>query len=219
MRNASALFDTLPQARVAVQQLLAQGFSSDQINLIANATDDEVAYRKAEDAGHTAEQVAEAGVLAGGLGGLLVGLSFLAVPGVGPILAAGGLVASLISGTALGALAGGAVALLVELGIPQEHAAAYAEAIRRGGALVVVQCSEERVDEANAVLSQQQPLNLAERSQSWRDSGWTQYEPSAPAYSREQIALERSRYAAASPSAVGAARGDYGPASPEMLRG
>jgi uncharacterized membrane protein len=205
MRNASAVFDTLPQARAAVRDLLSQGFQKEQINVLANAGNDEVAYEQAEAAGHTAEHIAEAGVAAGGIGGLLVGLSFLAVPGIGPILAAGGLLASVVSGSALGALAGGVVALLVEAGIPQEHASEYAEAIRRGGTLVVVHCSDEQLEQAVAILTQQQPLNLESRVQRWREGGWSNHDAAAAPYTPEQIALEREQAVATQPL-IGSAR-------------
>ena len=191
MRNTSALFDTLPQARAAIQQLVAHGFQKEQINLLANATDEEIESTQAEAAGSVAAQIAEAGVITGGMGGFLVGFSFFVIPGVGPILAAGGMLLSLIAGSALGGLAGGAVALLVELGVPQEHAFEYAEAIRRGGTLVDVQCSEARLEDARAILSQQQPLDLDSRVKRWRESGWTNYDVTAAPYTRDQILLER----------------------------
>jgi uncharacterized membrane protein len=198
MRTVSALFDTLPQARSTVQDLVTQGFNRDEINLVANATDGELAaeYDEATAAGKTAETVAETGLAVGGLGGLLVGLSFLTIPGIGPVLAAGGLLASIVSGSALGALAGGVVAVLVELGIPEDHASDYAEAIRRGGTMVVVRCPDEAVSKATAVLDQHSPTDLGARSSSWKDTGYVGHDIAGSPYSRDQIETERKVYSA-----------------------
>lgn len=193
MKTLSAMYDTMAQAQASVTDLLARGVPNSDINLVANASDAEYAANftegnKIHEAGET---VTEAGAAVGGIGGLVVGLSFFMVPGVGPVLAAGGLLASLITGTSLGALAGGAVSVLVELGIASEQAGPYAEGIRRGGALLVVNTPDELVEQAEAVLKQHRPVNIEERTISWKQRGWATYDPQAAPYTREEIEAER----------------------------
>ena len=73
--------------------------------------------------------------MAGGIIGLLTGLGLMAIPGVGPVVAAGWL-ASTAAGVAAGGAAGGIIGALTQTGASEEDASAYAEGIRRGGTLV-----------------------------------------------------------------------------------
>ncbi|MFN8612771.1 MAG: hypothetical protein U0931_34860 [Vulcanimicrobiota bacterium] len=93
MRTVSALFDTLEQARYCIADLNRAGFDRRDVNLISNAGESELAARfnEAGQMHDVTESVTEAVTALGGLGGLVVGLSLFFVPGVGPVLAAGGL--------------------------------------------------------------------------------------------------------------------------------
>lgn len=84
-----------------------------------------------------------AGGLAGGTAGFLVGIGALAIPGVGPFIAAGPIMAAL-SGAALGAATGGLVGALVGMGIPEYEAKVYEDRIKKGGYLVAVHVSDGR---------------------------------------------------------------------------
>ena len=75
--------------------------------------------------------------------GLLTGLGLMAIPGVGPVVAAGWLVATL-AGAAAGGVTGGAVGALTEAGISKDEADVYAEGLRRGGAVVSRSCCRYR---------------------------------------------------------------------------
>jgi uncharacterized membrane protein len=92
-----------------------------------------------------APEGATAGVVAGGLTGgtlgLLAGIGALAIPGLGPFIAAGPLMAAL-SGVAVGATAGGIVGALAGLGIPELEAKVYEDRIKKGGYLVAVHVSD-----------------------------------------------------------------------------
>ena len=81
------------------------------------------------------------GALGGGAG-LLAGLGLLAIPGLGPVVAAGWL-ASTAVGAAAGAAAGGIVGALVDAGEPEEHANVYSESVRRGGTLVTARVADQ----------------------------------------------------------------------------
>jgi hypothetical protein len=69
--------------------------------------------------------------------GLVAGLAALAIPGVGPIIAAGPIFTAL-TGAGIGAAAGGLIGALANTGMPEEDARIYAEEVRRGGVLVIV---------------------------------------------------------------------------------
>lgn len=196
MKTVSALFETLGQAQRCISDLSAAGFLPADINLVANASEADYTghFNEAGKMHDVTENVTEAGAAIGGLGGLVVGLSFFFIPGVGPVLAAGGLLASLISGAGLGSLAGGVLGTIAGLGVPQEDAHTYAEGIRRGGSLVVVQSSEDRADAARAILTQNHPIDVSSRASRWRDNGWQNYDETAPPLTREQIAAERTIY-------------------------
>jgi len=68
---------------------------------------------------------------------------------------------------------------LVDLGVPQEEAHAYAEGVRRGGALVVVESSDEQAERGMAILQRLHPVHLHERTAQWRQEGWTGYDAAA----------------------------------------
>jgi uncharacterized membrane protein len=116
------------------------------------------------------------GAAAGGIGGLLLGLTPIVIPGIGPALAAGPLAATLM-GAGLGAAAGGLMGALTDLGVPEEEAGYYAEGVRRGGVLVMVEAEEAMADRVVSILSHHHPIDLAERVEQWRQSGWTRFDP------------------------------------------
>ncbi|MBC8102044.1 MAG: YsnF/AvaK domain-containing protein [Cytophagales bacterium] len=130
----------------------------------------------------------------------------LAIPGVGPVLAVGPLAATL-SGAGLGAMGGGVIGALSGLGIPKEDAGYYAEGVRRGGTLVSVSVNDDsRADAAMAIFNRHNPVDIDERGSYYSGSGYAGYTETAPAYTPEQIATERSTYAtarAAAPARTG----------------
>lgn len=133
------VFENEREASLAIQNLQDRGFTSDEISVVAKdrndlrAIDDETGTKAPEG---LAAGAATGGVL-GGVTGLLAGVGALAIPGIGPILAAGPLAAA-IAGMAVGAGAGGLVGGLVGLGIPENEAEEYQEYLNRGNILVLV---------------------------------------------------------------------------------
>jgi uncharacterized membrane protein len=102
---------------------------------------------KATKAPEGATTGAVTGGAIGGTVGLLAGIGTLAIPGLGPFIAAGPIMAAL-SGAAAGATAGGVVGALVGLGIPEYEAKAYEERIKKGGYLVAVHVEDGERDKA-----------------------------------------------------------------------
>jgi stress response protein YsnF len=185
-KNVVGLFDNMSDAHGAVQELTNAGFTSDNISIVANnASGDTVNYDTAgSEAADGAGAGAVGGAVLGGLGGLLVGLGALAIPGVGPVIAAGTLATALGTtavGAGLGAAAGGLVGALVGAGIPEDDANIYAEGIRRGGALVTVQAATDAdADRAADILDRYNVVDIDERGTSYRESGWSRFDDSAP---------------------------------------
>ncbi len=103
-----------------------------------------VAAEKTTKAPEGASAGALTGGVIGGTIGLLVGIGTLVIPGLGPLIAAGPIVAAL-GGTAAGATAGGVVGALVGLGIPESEARVYEERLKEGGYLVAVQVANNEV--------------------------------------------------------------------------
>ena len=188
-------FDTLAQASQVARDLRAAGFLDSDINVIANSTKTgEAVVRDGADVDDTnnAAVGAVAGGAIGGAAGLAVSLMGLAIPGIGPILAAGPIVAAL-AGAGTGAVAGGLIGGLTELGVPEDEAGYYAESVRRGGAVVTVRVDESRVDEAETLLGRHGAIDINERVEQWRGEGWSGYDPDARPYSADEIMRDRAR--------------------------
>jgi hypothetical protein len=132
------------------------------------------------------------GAITGGAVGVAAGLGMLAIPGVGPVVAAGWL-ASLAAGAVAGGAAGGIIGALVESGTSKENAALYAEALRRGGAIVTAKVSDDEAGKFKAIMSQND-VDMAARESAYRKSGWTGYNASAPVYTAEEARRERELY-------------------------
>lgn len=143
----------------------------------------DVVLRGENAGGSDVAEGAGIGALIGGLGGLLVGLGALAIPGVGPIIAAGPILAA-VTGAGLGAVTGGMVGGLVDLGIPDAEAQVYAEGVRRGYNIVAVQSPESRADQARLIMDRAGLINLEQHVGEWREAGWDRFDPNAEPYLR-----------------------------------
>ncbi|MNO62657.1 Heat induced stress protein YflT [compost metagenome] len=153
------IFDTEQEATRAIEGLHNQGFSNDEISVITRDRDE--LRHISDDTGTKAPEgvatgAATGGVL-GGVTGLLAGIGALAIPGIGPILAAGPIVATL-TGVAVGAGAGGLVGGLIGLGIPEDEAKEYEEYVESGKILVLVE-DNGRGYQAHDVFRDNRSLN------------------------------------------------------------
>jgi hypothetical protein len=135
------IYHTRLQAEQSVDQLLASGFSNDAISVLLpdNQSSKEFAHEKNTKAPEgTTTGVAAGGALGGTLG-LLAGIGVLAIPGVGPLIAAGPIVAAL-AGLGVGGAVGGIIGALVGMGIPEYEAKRYQGLVKEGGVLLSVHC-------------------------------------------------------------------------------
>lgn len=114
------------------------------------------------------------GAAIGGGAGLLAGLGMLAIPGVGPLVAAGWLAATTV-GAAGGALAGGTVGAIVDLGFSDEDLPVFSEAMRRGSVAVSVRFPESSRLEVEAALDAVSTTSLRDRRSLYEQDGWRDY--------------------------------------------
>lgn len=136
------------------------------------------------------------GAVVGGAGGLLAGLGMLAIPGVGPVVAAGWLVSTL-AGAATGAVAGGAaggiIGSLTDAGVDEDDAHVYAEGIRRGSTLVSARVEDDQAIIAQAIINDSAPVDVSARRARYREEGWERFDDTSPDLTLDEIARERER--------------------------
>jgi len=204
-KTITFVYDDYPTAEGVVRELRDAGLADSNISIVASNADgwhkpgsstvDPKHDKDRDGRDDRAEGAATGGgigAVAGGAVGVLTGLGLLAIPGVGPVVAAGRL-ASLAAGAVAGGAVGGLVGALVESGTSKENAELYAEAVRRGGAIVTAKVPDS--DEGKYIAIMEEPsIDLDERVVTWREAGWNGYDPSAPAFTPEQIEQERNSY-------------------------
>ena len=136
-KSVFCIATTQGQAERIVKRLQSQGFADSEISVLLPDTSGtgDFGHVKSSKASEGVTAGATTGGVAGGALGLLAGIGALAIPGVGPFIAAGPIMAAL-SGAALGATTGGIVGGLIGLGIPEIEAKRYDEKLRKGNYLI-----------------------------------------------------------------------------------
>jgi Heat induced stress protein YflT domain len=196
-QTVSALYDTYDSAASAVNALETTGIPHSDISIVSNNVDNRYDKDRTTNAAEDAGKGAGVGAAVGGIGGLLTGLGLMAIPGVGPVVAAGWLVATAAgaaTGAVVGGAAGGLVGSLTGAGVPEGDAQFYAEGVRRGGTLVTARVDDARAPTAREILQRYKAVDPAIRGAAYREGGWTSFNDNAPAYTADQVAAERARY-------------------------
>ena len=148
------IYATVSTAEAAVDHLLERGFSNAAISVLLpdDASTRAFAHEKNTKAPEGTATGVTAGGLVGGTLGLLAGIGTLAIPGVGPLIAAGPIMATL-AGVGVGGAVGGLIGALVGMGIPEYEAKRYEGAVKDGGTLLSVHCdTSEQVSLAKDAL-------------------------------------------------------------------
>ncbi|HEX2906649.1 MAG TPA: hypothetical protein VHO69_07310 [Phototrophicaceae bacterium] len=217
-----ALYEDFDVAQDVVEDLVEAGLSRENISLVAN----DAAGDYARNLG-TTTSIYQTDDVTGGEGagfgavvGGLIGLGAMLIPGIGPVIAAGPLVAGL-TGAAVGAVAGaatgGIVASLVKLGVIEEEAEYYAEGVRRGGSLVTAQVDDTWEQRTVDIMSRHRPVDIRHSAEDWRRSGWTGFDATSTDYTtreREPLGVSSREASAREMStnptwAAGTVSGDY----------
>ena len=184
-QTITALYDRYEDASAAVSEIEGSGVPHSDVSLVSNNEGDRHAGRLggSDDTREKAKDGTGAGAtlgtVAGGAAGLLAGLGLIAIPGVGPVVAAGWLVATL-TGAGIGAAAGGLTGALAGAGVSEGDAHAYGEGVRRGGTLVTIRLDTARAALAPtvaAILERHGAVDLDEKAGTWRAEGWTSPQP------------------------------------------
>ena len=188
----SRLYDTYTDAQQAVRRLEAAGVPHSDISLVANNSDgwfnaDKKVDRDrdgVDDRAEGAGKGAGIGAGVGGAAGLLAGLGLLAIPGLGPVVAAGWLAATAV-GAAAGAATGGIVGALTEAGLSEADAHSYAEGVRRGGTLVSARVADTDRSRLETTLNES-AVNMSDRSAACKRRAGNHSMPTASPMARKR---------------------------------
>ncbi len=204
-----AVFDELLDAERAVRGLIELGLRRDDVGVFAHeaaaegaggaegapglgddappptATSSSARTRARERLG---AQVDAGNAVVGGMTGAFLGLGLATVPVIGPILAIGPLALGAL-GASLGERFATWFGALMAFGIPAQDAGEYAEAVRRGGVVVVARVHEDWCRRAAIVLERANPVDVGALAEAWRRDGWDGYDEHAPPLSEGEVRL------------------------------
>src|SRR5258705_5315488 len=204
MITISRLYDNYDAAARAVSELERAGIPHSDISIIANNADgwydrDRTTSRSTgkvdrdldgvDDRAEGAAAGAGIGAAVGGVAGLLAGLGLLAIPGIGPVVAARWLASTALVAAAGGAV-GGLVGALTQAGVSEGDSHVYAEGVRRGGTLVTARVPETDRQRYEAILDRS-AVDIRERARLYEEGGWNRFDPDAPPYTADQMRRER----------------------------
>jgi hypothetical protein len=185
----SRLYDDYAAATLVLQELESAGIPASEISIVASNAENWYSSRGTtssaskhdrdrDGADNGAATGAGVGATVGGIAGLLAGLGIIAIPGIGPVVAAGWLASTAVIAAA-GGVAGGILGALTEAGVSEDDAQVYAEGVRRGGTLLTVRVPDADRARIEAILDRS-AVNIRERGMAYRKSGWRSFDPDAP---------------------------------------
>ena len=198
----SRLYNSYPAAQDAVNALEAAGVKHGDIGIIASNADEWYDAKEhtfpdrdldgKDDRAEAAGAGAGLGAAAGGAVGAATGLGLMAIPGVGPVVAAGWLVATL-AGAVAGAATGSVLGALTQAGVSKDEAEIYAEGLRRGGAVVSARVADADASRLQAVMDRS-AVRISDRASAYRGAGWQAFDPAGAPYTADQVRQERTMY-------------------------
>jgi hypothetical protein len=163
-KRAFGVFSSRQAAEQALNELKASDFPMDKVSILARDADQDEQLGGAQMTDHIGNKDvgASTGIVGevvtnSALGGVLIGIGSLAIPGIGPILAAGSVATALVATVAStgieAAAIGGLVRALTDLGIPEEQARVYSDRLHQGKYLVIVEGTEDETSRAESIFS------------------------------------------------------------------
>ncbi len=162
-----ALFDNYGEAASGVRAVEESGVPPEDISLVSHDVRD-APLTSAEGAGVGGGM----GAAIGGGAGLLAALGVISVPGLGPVVAAGWVAATIV-GAAGGAAAGGLIGAMAGTGESEDDQRLFADNLRNGGAVVTVQADARQAPSAEQILKDHHAVAVKERGEGRPDPGWT----------------------------------------------
>jgi hypothetical protein len=191
-KTFAALFATRHRASEAVDSLKDAGIAGRKISVLSHEE-----LKDGETGGLSAGEGAAAGAAGAAIGGVIASLGLAAVPGIGWIMAAGpigSMIATGATAAAAGAVGGGIAGALTDNGIDKEDADIYAEALRRGGTLVIVEADLSDASKVGTMLRSHHPVNIERLREDYKADGWVRYDPKAEPYTGADLRKARSRF-------------------------
>jgi hypothetical protein len=196
------LYDSYADANRVVLTLEAAGVPPSETSVISNNSD--TWYKANKTAGPVAQGKddpsgegsgkAERAVLGAAIGATAATaaslVTMLAIPGVGAVVGVGWL-AAMLGSMAIGGVAGGLLGALSNAGISEQDAQVFVEGVRRGGTLVAARVPQAQLPQIVPMMNRS-AVNLQERSELYRKSGWQSFDPNAGPYTADQVRSERA---------------------------
>jgi len=159
-----AIYDTHSQAEEALKELQRSGFDMKKLSIVGKDYHTEEHVVGYYNAGDRMKRWGRTGAFWGGFWGLLLGSAFFAIPGIGPVLVAGPLVAWIIGALEGAVVVGGLSAIgagLYSIGIPKDSIVQYESAIRSDKFLLLAHGTEDEVERAKGIMRTARPLEVA----------------------------------------------------------
>lgn len=159
-RRAVGVFKRKEDVEYVIRSLKDKDFDMSRVSLLARNVDhvegsEELEHTEGNEAKEGAGVGATTGTVLGGVTGFLIGVGVLAIPGVGPVLAAGAEISALgstLAGAGIGAATGGIVGALVGMGIPEERAKVYEDRVKAGDYLMIVSGNEDEMHHVESIM-------------------------------------------------------------------
>jgi len=228
-RTIARMYDSYDHARTVVNELEASGVPHSDISLVANAAAQggspttsatpaatavgtSSAYPAEPSQTHSGTGGGSGAVLGTALGGgvgLLAGIGALAIPGIGPVVAAGWLIATL-TGAGVGAASGGLIGSLTGAGVSRDEAHVYAEGVRGGGSLVTVRTDEANAARVEEVMGRHGPVDWQQRRTAY-GADWSGFDETSSGKARSYPTADAPNVAAAPDVPAPGADGTYAP--------
>jgi hypothetical protein len=199
------LYDSYIDAHRVVLALGAAGVPPSETSVISNNSDSwykvnrtasPVPLRK-DDASGEGSGKGEGAILGAAIGATAATaaslVTMLAIPGVGAVVGAGWL-AAMLGSMAIGGVAGGLLGALSNAGISEQDAQVFVEGVRRGGTLVAARVPQAQLPQVAPIMNRS-AVNLQERSDLYRKTGWQSFDPNAGPYTADQVRSERALHA------------------------
>jgi hypothetical protein len=195
------LYDSYSDAHRVVLMLESAGLSPSETGVISNNSDtwysakttNVVPLRK-DSASRESDGKIEGATIGAAIGATAATaaslVTMLTIPGVGAVVGAGWLTAVLGS-MAIGGVAGGLLGALTNAGIREEDAQVFVEGVRRGGTLVAARVPQAELPRIETMMNQS-AVNLEERRDLYRKSGWQSFDPNAVPYTADRVRSERA---------------------------
>jgi hypothetical protein len=166
------IYTTVASADLATDSLIKAGFSAADVSALLpeNLGSKPIATEKNSKAPEGAATGAGSGAVLGGTLGLLAGIGALAIPGVGPLIAAGPIMAAL-AGMGVGGAVGGLTGALIGMGMPEYEAKRYEGRLKKGGILLSVHCdTSDQIKRAKEIMKDTHAEDVSSTGESSADT-------------------------------------------------